>query len=348
MKKYSFLLIVFLFFIFTGVWLFNLFAPSVSKQSGMVFYLKPGTSKSALIADLSKRGVIRFPFLFSVYAHIKAKTYLKTGEYYFPPRSSAISVWRQVTNGIGFFQRPFTIVPGWTFKQLRDALLQAEGLEHQLASFNDKQAIRRLGYPKRHPEGIFFPDTYYYTRGLSDFTILQRAIHDMQKRLADAWQQRTTGLPYQDAYQALIVASLIEKETHLDRERPIIAGVIVNRLKKNMLLQIDPTVIYGMGERYQGVLNKNDLLQDTPYNTYIHKGLPPTPIAIPSMASIDAALHPAQHRYYYFVAWGREGHQFSETLSAHQAASAVAIKRRHGYFNEVLVRTMISRLIKFQ
>src|SRR3990167_17377 len=324
--------------IFSGVWLYALLAPVISQQAGMVYYLKQGTSTSALISDLSQRGVIRFPFLFTVYAHLKPRTHLKAGEYYFPKGSSAVSIWRQVTQGIGFFQRSFTIIPVWSFKQLRQALLRAEGLKQELVQNDDKQLMKRLGYPQGYPEGEFFPETYYYTRGLSDFTILKRAVDLMQKKLADAWQSRAAKLPYKNAYQALIAASLIEKETHLDDERPMIAGVMINRLEKNMLLQIDPTVIYGMGERYQGIINKKDLLQDTPYNTYIHTGLPPTPIAIPSMASIHAALHPAQHPYYYFVALGKQGHQFSKTLIAHQAAVAAVTHRQQTYFNEALVR----------
>lgn len=356
MKKSSLLLMA-CFITFVSLWLYNLFIPVIPSQ-GLIYYLKPGTSKSALITDLSQRDLIRFPVLFSLYVHLKPHTYLKAGEYYFPPGSSALSIWRQVIHGYGFFQRSFTIVPGWTVKQLRTALLEVEELEHELAKESDEQMMQRLGYPKLNPEGEFFPETYYYTRGLSDFGILKRAFDLMQKKLAWVWQQREKNLPFESAYQALIVASLIEKETHLDKERPIIAGVIMNRLKSNMLLQIDPTVIYGRNEfaggdeknvlKTETVLTKKNLLQNTPYNTYVHKGLPPTPIAIPSMASLLAAIHPTQHEFYYFVASGKEGHQFSKTLLAHQVAVNGVNRRGNGYFNTSLVKNIISRSIHFR
>ncbi|OGT36208.1 MAG: hypothetical protein A3F11_06595 [Gammaproteobacteria bacterium RIFCSPHIGHO2_12_FULL_37_14] len=344
-KKPSVIFVICLFFIFASVWLYTLLIPVVSQRDGIIFYLKPGTSESTLIADLSKLGMIRSPFLFTLYTRLQPTSYLKTGEYYFPEGSSAVSIWRQVTQGRGFFQRAFTIIPGWSFKQVQQALLQAEGLEHELINMDNKEIMRRLGYLKLNPEGEFYPETYYYTRGYSDFVILKRANVLMQKKLNQAWKQRASGLPYQDIYQMLIVASLIEKETHVEAERPMIAGVIINRLKKNMLLQIDPTVIYGMGEHYQGKITKKDLIQDTPYNTYVHKGLPPTPIAMPSMSSIQAALHPIQHQYYYFVALGKQGHQFSETLIAHQAAVAAA-NRQPGYFNERLIENYLYSLFQ--
>jgi UPF0755 protein len=186
------------------------------------------------------------------------------------------------------------------------------------------------------PEGEFYPETYYYTRGVADLVILKHAYDLMQSRLNQAWESRLPGLPYQDAYQALIAASLIEKEAHLNQERPIIAGVLINRLRKNMLLQIDPTVIYGMGDRYLGKIYRRDLLDDTIYNTYVHKGLPPTPIAMPSQASIDAAIHPAAHDYYYFVAKGDGSHQFSKSLPEHHRAVQSTKGQQTGYYNDSL------------
>ena len=180
--------------------------------------------------------------------------------------------------------------------------------------------MNRLGDAALAPEGQFFPETYYYTKGSSDLVILKRAFDLMQSNLKEAWETRSPNLPYKNVYEALIAASLIEKEAYFDAERPVIAGVLVNRIRKNMLIQFDPTVIYGLGLRYNGKIHKQDLLENTPYNTYVHKGLPPTPIAMPGRTSINAALHPDNTDYLYFVARSDKSHQFSKTLFEHQAA----------------------------
>jgi UPF0755 protein len=195
-----------------------------------------------------------------------------------------------------------------------------------------------LGAANLKPEGEFFPETYYFTKGNSDLILLKHAFKAMQSKLNDAWSKRASALPYKNAYEALIAASLIEKEAYLSKERPIIAGVLVNRLKKEMLLQFDPSVIYGLGERYTGKLSKANLLENTAYNTYLHKGLPPTPIAMPSLASISAALHPEQNDYYYFVAKGDGSHQFSKTLLEHNAAVKALIKWQSEHVSELLIR----------
>jgi UPF0755 protein len=184
----------------------------------------------------------------------------------------------------------------------------------------DKDLMLLLGDGNRSPEGLFMPETYYFSRGDSDLTILKRAHQLMQQKLNTAWNSRAADLPYQDAYQALIAASLIEKEAYLAKEQPIISGVLVNRLRKNMLLQFDPTIIYGLGSAYQGKIFKKDLTTDTPYNTYLHRGLPPTPIASPGITAITAAVHPAQHNYFYFVAVGDGSHQFTTNLQDHHQA----------------------------
>lgn len=188
--------------------------------------------------------------------------------------------------------------------------------------------MSRISSSDVDPEGEFFPETYYYTKDVSDLVILKRAYDLMQSRLSEAWQMRAADLPYQNAYEALIAASLIEKEAYFASERPLIAGVLVNRLKKNMLIQFDPTVIYGLGLRYDGTIHKKDLLENTPYNTYVRKGLPPTPIAMPSMASIEAALHPDNTDYLYFVARKDKSHQFSKTLPEHHAAVATVSNQK--------------------
>jgi UPF0755 protein len=194
-----------------------------------------------------------------------------------------------------------------------------EGLHHLTSELTD-EAIMQLLQTNLSPEGNFLPETYFYTKGNADVMLLKQSFQLLQTKFAAAWEKRAINLPYKNTYEALIAASLIEKEAYLDSERPMIAGVLVNRLRHNMLLQFDPTIIYGLGDNYTGKIYKSDLTKDTPYNTYLHAGLPPTPIAMPSMGSIEAALHPIEHDYYYFVARGDGSHQFSKTLSEHNAA----------------------------
>lgn len=311
--------------ILVSIGLFFLFSPSVSQEKGIVYYLRPNTSKYTMISELTEQGVIQHPWVFSIFIYPQRKT-LKVGEYFFPKGTSAYKVWKQLTTGTGLYYRAFTIIPGWSFNQLRKQLLATEYLKHATQGIDDNEIMRLLGSPNLPPEGEFFPETYYYTRGIPDLIILKNAFNLMQQKLNLVWNSRYPNLPYQNAYEALIAASMIEKEAYLNTERPMIAGVIINRLRKNMLLQIDPTVIYGMGERYTGKIHKENLLEDNAYNTYVHKGLPPTPIAMPSYASLEAATHPDNHDYYYFVAKGNGSHQFSKTLSEHNDAVQSAIK----------------------
>jgi UPF0755 protein len=317
-----------------SLWFYFMNSSVVTQEAGVTYYLKPGTSEKTFITHLSLQGIIQYPLVFSLYVYPQYNAHLKTGEYFFPKGSTLISIWRQVTSGTGLVYHPFIIVPGWSFSQLRHALLQAEGLRHMTAQLTDKQIMAYLGSQTVAPEGEFFPETYYYTRDIQDLIILKRAYDLMQNRLKEVWESRATGLPYKNEYEALIAASLIEKEAYLNSERPVIAGVLVNRLKKDMLLQFDPTVIYGMGERYTGKIHKENLLEDTAYNTYVHKGLPPTPIAMPGMSSLDAALHPQNNDYYYFVAKGDGSHQFSRTLPEHNDAVKSTIKSQEPNFNE--------------
>lgn len=347
MKKFLWFFFVFILCGFISYGAYTLFKPVILAKEGIIFYVSKGASKKVVLQQLTAEQLIPSSFWFTLYTYLQPQQNLKMGEYFFPKRSSAFSIWKQITRGTGFFQRSLTIVPGWTFQQLRQALLQAPRLQQSLIKLNQKQMMQALGYPDFACEGAFFPDTYFYTRGMSDEVILKNAIERMQKKLLFAWQQRATDLPYKNKETALIAASLIEKETALDEERPIIAGVLVNRLRQGMLLQFDPTVIYGMGEQYQGHMSKKDLALDTPYNTYIHKGLPPTPIAIPSMASIQAALHPAVHDYYYFVANGK-GHQFSKHLADHERAVLTlrSIQQRpQSFFNKTLILVILQHIL---
>lgn len=317
-----------------GAGLVLLCLPVVSQKEGVVYYLSPGKVKANVIKELAENHIITFPRLLSFYTSAQSSSQLKSGEYLFPVGSSTLSIWRQLINGKGLYYRSFTIVPGWTFNQLRRELLQTETLRHNTSDMDDKQIMVLVGRSGVSPEGQFFPETYLYTRGVPDLVILKRAFDLMQSRLSELWEKRLPGLPYRSPYEALIAASLIEKEAYLNAERPVIASVLVNRLRKNMLLQFDPTVIYGLGDRYTGKITKQDLVANTAYNTYLHRGLTPTPIAMPSLASLEAALHPAATDYLYFVARGDGAHQFSSNLADHNAAVTQARKQKMSYFNQ--------------
>lgn len=347
MKKFRPFIIVtsVILFSMVGMWLYLSFFSIVTDEDGVIYYLKPGTSKKSLIADLSEKNILPHPIYLRLFIYLQKSALLKTGEYKFPKGSTAFSIWRQVTTGTGLYFHHFTIIPGWSFNQLRYELLQQSELKHIISGLNDKQIMEQLGEQTgTTPEGLFYPETYSYTRGVSDLSILKQAHELMEQKLKMAWDNRAIDLPYKDEYQALIAASLIEKEAYLNVERPIIAGVLINRLKHNMLLQFDPSVIYGLGQRYDGKIHKHNLAQDSEYNTYIHKGLPPTPIAIPSQYSIDAALHPEIHNYFYFVAKGDGSHQFSKSLLDHNKAIA-AVDRYSWYFNESKVKNYIHQTI---
>ncbi len=214
-------------------------------------------------------------------------------------------------------QRNFTIVDGWTFAELRQALAKADKLDHNSASLDDATIMQKIGAPGEVPEGRFLPETYAYVKGDSDLDILKRAHADMLKTLDALWPARDKDLPLATPYDALILASIVEKETGRADERARIAGVFVRRLENHMLLQTDPSVIYGMGASYTGNIHKSDLTTDTPYNTYTRPGLPPTPIALPGKPALLAALHPAPGTELYFVARGDGAHAFSSTLEEH-------------------------------
>ncbi|MFY7866956.1 endolytic transglycosylase MltG [Roseateles sp.] len=212
------------------------------------------------------------------------------------------------------------LIEGWNFRQMRAALRKAPALKQSTAHLSEAELMALLGAPGQAAEGRFFPDTYAYSRGVSDLTVLKRAYRAMQKHLDSAWAGRSEGLPLKTMDEALILASIIEKETGIASDRKLVSAVFINRLRIGMLLQTDPTVIYGLGEAFDGNLRKRDLQTDTPFNTYTRGGLPPTPIAMPGKASLLAALHPAQSRALYFVARGDGSSEFSEDLAAHNRA----------------------------
>lgn len=302
-----------------ATWAYALFLPIPLPKDGNVFYLKAGTSRSTIIKNLSDSGYIRLAPLFKAYIYF-FDAHFKAGEYHFAQGSSPYTIWKQLTKGTGHYYRSFTIIPGWTFAQIKQALYEEATINSVSQTMSNKELMAALGDAIHHPEGMFMPETYFYIRDASDLVILKRAYDLMQKKLDSAWQKRSKDLPYKDRYEALIAASLIEKEAYLAPEQPKIGGVLINRLRKDMLLQFDPSVIYGMGEKYNGTIYKQDLVADTPYNTYVHKGLPPTPIAMPSTSAIQAALQPESHDYLYFVAKGDGSHEFSKSLVDHQDA----------------------------
>jgi UPF0755 protein len=325
--------------------------PIVSDEQGVKYTVPEGASIKSVAHDLYLLNVIKYPTFFNLLVYVKGNKHeLKAGEYLFPKGTTLMSLLTQITTGSGMINHTFTIVAGWNFRHLRAVLESEPNLQHTSATLTNAEIMKRLGHPELQPEGWFFPDTYYFVKGSSDMILLKRSFQLMRNKLTEAWKKRDPGLPYQTQEEALTVASLVEKETGLDQERPLIAGVIVNRLKKNMLLQIDPTVIYAAGANYNGTIYKTDLQSASPYNTYVHKGLPPTPIAIPSMKSILAALHPMHHDYYYFVAKndGTDGgHQFSATLTEHHEAISMAKKNQSekSYFNDKLINSYLLKWV---
>jgi len=294
--------------------------PLPISERGYRQIIAPGTSLRHFVNELYQAGIVRHPLYFRWLASFEGKAQsIKAGEYLFEPGVSPLQLLDQVVSG-AVMQHTMTIVEGWTFVQLLVSLRRQDAIEQTLVGLSRDQTMERLGLAHQHPEGRFLPDTYHFPRGTSDIVFLRRAYQAMETRLSEEWARREQGLPFQTPYEALIMASIIEKETALPEERPEIAGVFVRRLARGMRLQTDPTVIYGLGDRFDGNLRRRDLATDSPYNTYMHAGLPPTPIALPGLASLHAALHPAPGDAIYFVARGDGSHEFSATLEAHNKA----------------------------
>jgi UPF0755 protein len=284
------------------------------------YVLKPGVGPRALARELEARDVLHETNSFVAVASLLGRgRSLKAGEYRFTDGISAGKLLDQVVTG-RVVEYPLRLVEGWTFKQSLQVLAQAPKLSQTLTGLTPEQIMARLGHPGEHPEGRFFPDTYKYTAGQTDLSILARAHKRMQNTLQREWEARRPGLPFKEPYEALVLASIVEKETGQPSERAMIAGVFINRLRRHMKLQTDPTVIYGLGEKFDGNLRLTDLRRDTAYNTYTRTGLPPTPIALPGGAAIRAVLRPADTRALYFVSRGDGSHEFSETLTQHNDA----------------------------
>jgi len=288
-------------------------------DAGAVLVVAPGSSGSEIVRQLAGEGYTRPGWSWKLLMRLEPQLY-RSGEYELTRGMRPRDVLQRLASG-RVMQYRLTVVEGWTFAQLAALLDNNEVLEHRLQlSDPDQRPAMLSALGLEHPEGWFLPETYQFTRGDSDMDILMRAHQAMQAELEQAWASRAEGLPLSTPYELLILASIIEKETSLDSERAQVAGVFVRRLQKGMRLQTDPTVIYGLGESFDGDIRRKDLQTDTPYNTYTRAGLPPTPIALPGPASLHAAAQPADGDTLYFVADGTGGHTFSTTLEEHQAA----------------------------
>ena len=284
------------------------------------FSITPGTSLQGLTVQLKKSHIVNSPLAFHLLGRLLGKsTVLKAGVYEINRPLTPLALYEKIERG-DVTQAAVQFIEGWTIREVRAALKQQPYLRHSAAAMNDAQLLVALGATEGHVEGLFFPDTYFYLPQTSDLDILRRAYRTQRDKLASEWQRRAPGLPYRTPYEALIMASIIEKETGVAEERAQIAAVFLNRLRQGMRLQTDPTVIYGLGADFDGNLRKEDLLRDTPYNTYTRTGLPPTPIAIPGAAALQAALHPAKSNALYFVSRGNGTHVFSSSLDAHNRA----------------------------
>ena len=282
--------------------------------------IEPGSTPRAVARAVAAAGVQVEPQLLYAWFRLSGQDrQIRAGNYEITAGTSPRSLLQKLVRGDETL-RSLTLVEGWNLRQLRAALAGAEQLKPDSADLNDAQLMQALGRPGLAPEGLFFPDSYSYAKGSSDLALLRRAMHAMDQHLASAWAQRAPDLVLQSPQEALVLASIIEKETGRASDRAMISGVFHNRLRRHMLLQTDPSVIYGLGDQFDGNLRRRDLQRDTPWNTYTRAGLPPTPIAMPSRAALLAAVQPATTEALYFVAKGDGSSHFSDTLEAHNRA----------------------------
>lgn len=286
----------------------------------LVFEIDSGMSVRRIADSLAERGVIDRPLYFRATARFNGDSRrIQAGEYVIDPGMTPYRILDKFVRG-DVKQYRFAIIPGWTFDEMMAALRDQSAIERTLDGLSPDEIMAELGYPEQHPEGRFFPDTYQFSRGRTDKELLTRAYKRMETVLTEEWENRTEGLPLETPYETLILASIVERETGVPEERARIAGVFIERLERGMRLQTDPTVIYGMGDAYDGDIRYRDLREDTPYNTYTRGGLTPTPIAMPSRAAIHGTLHPDRRGELYFVSTGDGRHVFSETLEEHNKA----------------------------
>ena len=290
------------------------------------FSVKPGDNARSIAHNITQAGVLSSPMLLQAWLSLTGQaSRFKAGDYELRKKDTPLSLLRKLVRG-DFALKKFRIGEGWNMRQLRAALRNAEGLKNDSANLDDAALLQEIGVEKAAmaptAEGLFFPDTYKYAPNTSDLQILRQSYQTMQRKLEAAWASRADDLPLKTPYDLLTLASIVEKETGYGPDRAMVSGVMVNRLRINMRLQTDPTVIYGMGSAYDGSIRRADLLQDTPYNTYTRQGLPPTPIAMPSESALAAAASPAETKALYFVARndGTGASEFSETLQQHNRA----------------------------
>jgi UPF0755 protein len=294
--------------------------PIALRGASVDFSIKPGSGLRAAARQAQEQGVDIDVERFVVLGRVLGRAgSIKAGSYEIFAGITPLALLDKLTAG-DVMQSSVVLIEGWTFREFREALAQSPDLQHDSKDLRDADIMQRIGAPNEFPEGRFFPDTYLFAKGSSDIAVLRRAHQTLQRNLASAWESREPGLSLATPYEALILASIVEKETGKATDRALVAGVFINRLRLGMLLQTDPTVIYGIGTRFDGNLRRRDLEQDTPYNSYVRAGLPPTPIAMPGLASIVAATHPARTEMLYFVSRGDGSSQFSRTLAEHNRA----------------------------
>ena len=310
-------------------------SPLAEGSADRTVVVQPGDSLNTVVGQLEEQNILARPLLFKLAAFAtRASGRIQAGEYRIREGDTHSLLLERMVQG-EVVQHYFTIIEGWTVRELLEALSNENLLLSTIATHDPVNLAHELnmGYP--HAEGWFFPDTYAYTRGETDADLLLRAHHLMEKRLMAAWEQRAADLPFDDPYEALILASIVERETGLDEERPAIAGVLTRRLQRGMRLQVDPTVIYGVGAAYAGDITRAHLQEDTPYNTYTRYGLPPTPISLPGNASLEAAVHPQPGDFLYYVASANldGSHVFTDTLDQHNAAVASLLRSQRAKRN---------------
>lgn len=298
----------------------SLFKPYPVEGKKQMLAIATGDTYSGFIDRLAKQDKINFPIILKLYQKIIIHDTLKAGVYELHHGMSVRQVMDMLSNSENAQMNRVLVIEGTTFKQLADRLKEDDFVTKEVLNLPQDQMLKALNIPFNHPEGLFAPDTYFFTKGETDRKILTNLYNRQMKALDAAWAKRDSNLPYKDKYEALIMASIVEKETSLDRELEQVSGVFVRRLNMGMRLQTDPTVIYGMGSQYQGNITRTDLRTPTAYNTYTNNGLPPTPIALPSQKAIEAAMHPDASNNIYFVATGNGGHTFTASLDEHNRA----------------------------
>jgi UPF0755 protein len=313
-------LIILSIFLLCGVVWQALFRPLSVAATGKILQIKTGQTYSGLIGYLAQRDMVRFPVILKIYQRVFIHNTLKAGAYEIPAGVSASELLKLLNSGQLAQLNRVLLVEGMTFNQLKLRLEANDDIKKTVLQLPNDQIMAAAHIPQSNPEGWFAPDTYFFEVGETDINVLKKLYEKQDVRMAQEWKNRAPDLPYHSMNDALTMASIVEKETGVGGERAKVAAVFVNRLKQGMRLQTDPTVIYGMGDQYHGRISKKDLETPTIYNTYLINGLPPTPIAMPGLAAIHAALHPADINALYFVATGTGGHKFTSTLAEHNAA----------------------------